>query len=102
RLDRELRESLELLSTGLDDERRTVQLHFGRGGARQVRAGYLQEMPIWKASYRLVLDQGGKPYLQGWGIVENTTDEDWKDVRLSLISGRPISFIQELYQPLYV
>jgi hypothetical protein len=34
--------------------------------------------------------------------VENTTDEDWKDVRLSLVSGRPISFIQDLRQPLYV
>ena len=43
---------------------------------------------------------GGK--LQGWAIVENQTDSDWTDVQLSLVSGRPISFIQDLYQPLYV
>src|SRR5258706_9360873 len=40
--------------------------------------------------------------LQGWAIVENQTDNDWNDIELSLVSGRPISFIQELYQPLYI
>jgi hypothetical protein len=102
RLDRQLRESLELLATRLDDQRRTVELHFDGNGARDVQAGYLLEAPIWKTSYRLVLDEGAKPYLQGWAIVENTTDEDWKEIRLSLVSGRPVSFIQDLYQPLYV
>ena len=102
KLDRELRESLELLATGLNDQRQSVQLRFAGNGAREVKAGYLQETPVWKTSYRLVLDKTEKPYLQGWAIVENTTDEDWKEVRLSLVSGRPISFIQDLYQPLYV
>ncbi len=102
RLDRELRESLALLATGLDEQRRIVQLRFGGDAAREVQAGYLQEMPVWKTSYRLVLDAGKAPFLQGWAHVENTTDEDWREVRLSLVSGRPISFIQDLYQPLYV
>ena len=104
RLDRELRSSLELLSTGLNDQTRSVMLGFGGGATRQVRAGYLLETPVWKTSYRLVLDNKGdtKPYLQGWAIVENTTDSDWNNVNLSLVSGRPISFIQDLYQPLYV
>ena len=43
---------------------------------------------------------GGK--LLGWAIVENQTDNDWEGVQLSLVSGRPISFIEDLYQPLYV
>src|SRR4029079_19537146 len=43
-----------------------------------------------------------KVFLQGWAIVENTTDEDWNNVRLGLISGRPISFQMDLYQPLYL
>src|SRR5262249_10580313 len=30
------------------------------------------------------------------------TDEDWKDVRMALVSGRPISFQMDLYTPLYV
>ncbi|HLO39749.1 MAG TPA: hypothetical protein VK176_01905, partial [Phycisphaerales bacterium] len=42
------------------------------------------------------------PLLQGWAIVENTTDEDWKDVTLSLVSGRPVSFEMDLYEPMYL
>ncbi len=67
----------------------------------EVRVGYIQEAPVWKTSYRLVLDDEDKPFLQGWAIVENTTEDDWKDVRLSLVSGRPISFVMDLYSPLY-
>src|SRR5205823_6222204 len=57
---------------------------------------------VWKTSYRLVLDDKKAPFLQGWAIVENTTEQDWKDVDLTLISGRPISFVMDLYQPLFV
>lgn len=102
RLDRELRESLEMLAGGLDDRTRTLTVKFGDGGARDVAIGYLRETPVWKTSYRLVLERDKKPYLQAWSIVENMTDEDWKEVRLSLVSGRPISFIQNLFEPLYV
>src|SRR5262249_54580064 len=66
------------------------------------RVGYVGENPIWKTSYRLVLDKNGKPFLQGWAVVDNPTDEDWNDVGMALISGRPISFQMDLYQPLYV
>ena len=47
-------------------------------------------------------DKANTGQLQGWAIVENQTDNDWTDVQLSLVSGRPISFIQDLYQPLYI
>ena len=43
-----------------------------------------------------------RPLLQGWAIVENTTDEDWRDVSLSLIAGRPVSFSMDMAAPLYV
>ena len=33
--------------------------------------------------------------------MENTGDHDWKDVQLSLVSGRPVSFMMDLYEPLY-
>lgn len=59
------------------------------------------ETPVWKTSYRLVLSDQARPFLQGWAIVENTSDCDWPDVRLSLVSGRPVSFVMDLYQPLY-
>ena len=62
---------------------------------------YIAQTPVWKTSYRLVLDEKDKPYLQGWAIVENTSDDDWNNVKLSLVSGRPISFTMDLYQPIY-
>ena len=60
------------------------------------------ENPLWKATYRLKFDKDDKPTLQSWAIVENTTDEDWKNVKMALVAGRPISFQMDLYQPLYV
>jgi hypothetical protein len=102
RLAREFKDALTLLASGMDDQKRQVKLHFSGAGRRDVHVGYVMESPIWKMSYRLLIGGDGKPYLQGWAHVENTTDEDWKDVRLSLVSGRPVSFIQDLYQPLYI
>ena len=97
-----LEKSAGLLTTQLDDGARSVTLRFNGKGKRQARAGYLLEMPVWKMSYRLVLDDQKKPFLQGWAIVENPTDADWNDVQLSLVAGRPISFIQNLAIPVYV
>ena len=97
-----LEKSAGLLTTQLDDGARSVTLRFNGKGKRQARAGYLLEMPVWKTSYRLVLDDAKKPYLQGWAIVENPTDADWNGVQLNLVAGRPISFIQNLAIPIYV
>lgn len=119
RLNKEFQNALALLASGADDARRPVTLRFDGEGRRRVRVGYVTEAPLWKISYRLILGgseerplSGGggtspspdseKPYMQGWALVENTTDEDWNNVRLSLVSGRPVSFIQDLYQPLYL
>ncbi|MFO0896286.1 MAG: hypothetical protein U0836_02555 [Pirellulales bacterium] len=102
KLDAELRQALAVLALGHATDKKTVTLNFTGNGEREVRVGYIQESPIWKTSYRLVLDEKEKPFLQGWAIVENTTEEDWNDVGLTLVSGRPISFLMDLYQPLYV
>jgi hypothetical protein len=102
KLDAELRQALMVLALGHSTDKKTVSLNFLGQGKRPVRVGYIQESPIWKTSYRLVLKDGEAPFLQGWAIVENTTEEDWKDVGLTLVSGRPISFVMNLYQPLYV
>lgn len=101
-LDKELRQALSLLALAHSTDKKTVSLHFAGNGKRPVRVGYIQQMPIWKTSYRLVLSDNDPPFLQGWSIVENTTEDDWKDVSLTLVSGRPISFVMNLYQPLYV
>ncbi len=102
KLDEELRKALTVLATGKSQEKKAVSLSFLGAGKRDVKIGYIQEAPIWKTSYRLVLSDEKPPFLQGWAIVENTTETDWNDVNLTLVSGRPISFVMDLYEPLYL
>ncbi|MDB5319082.1 MAG: hypothetical protein JWN40_713 [Phycisphaerales bacterium] len=104
KLQQELGKALAALAQARDQEKKPVQINFTGQGDRHVRVGYVVETPIWKTSYRLVLSSDAKerPKLQGWAIVENQTDNDWNNVELSLVSGRPISFIQDLYRPLYI
>ncbi|GIW79774.1 MAG: hypothetical protein KatS3mg105_1581 [Gemmatales bacterium] len=100
-LDQEFRKALAVLATAHDSQRKTVSLNFMGTGTRKVKVGYITESPMWKTSYRLSIKKDGV-FLQGWAIVENTTDEDWTNVQLSLVSGRPISFQMNLYDPLFV
>ena len=49
----------------------------------------------------LSADDEDKPLIQGWALVDNTTEDDWEGVSLSLVAGLPISFIHDLYTPRY-
>ncbi len=105
----ELQKALGAVAEHRADRTKTVDISLSGQGSREIVVGYVQESPVWKASYRLVLpDEAGQAgrgeqvTLQGWAIVENTTDEDWNGVVLSLVSGRPVSFRMDLYEPLYV
>jgi hypothetical protein len=112
KLNAELDAALAAVAQARDMDKKPVEIHFNGRGERRVRFGYVVETPVWKTSYRLVLEkkkpaangmpQAGGGKLQGWAIVENQTDNDWKDVQLSLVSGRPISFIEDLYHSLYI
>jgi hypothetical protein len=103
-MDSEFKKALETMALSHDTQKKAVSVNFVGEGKRNVKVGYVVENPIWKTSYRLVLPKvkEDKPFLQGWAVVENPTDEDWKDVRMALVSGRPISFQMDLYTPLYV
>lgn len=101
----ELAKALAVIADTRREQTKTVELAFtGENRPRRVIASYVHETPVWKTSYRLVVpeDESGSLTLQGWAIVENTTDEDWQDVRLSLASGRPVSFTMDLYETLYM
>lgn len=113
----ELAKALQALAEHRADRTKTVDVNLSGDGAREVVIAYVQEAPVWKASYRLVLPDAPKAAanapkqtkvtsetatMQGWAIVENTTDEDWQNVRLSLVSGRPVSFTMDLYEPLFM
>lgn len=70
-------------------------------GQREMVVSYTIAAPIWKTTYRVVLDKEGKPFFQGWAIVDNVSEDDWDSVQMSLVSGSPISFIQNLQKPFY-
>ena len=101
-LDTELRNALDVLAGKHDSRKKTVSMSFNGEGKRNVRVGYVVENPHVEGELSPEVRQGRQDDLQGWAIVENTTDEDWKDVRLALVAGRPISFQMDLYQPLFV
>ncbi len=93
--------ALAMVLGARDADRRTLSVHLPGTGTRQTAVGYVIATPVWKVSYRLDL-RGDKPWLQGWAIVDNPSDQDWNDVSLSLVSGRPVSFVQNLYAPLWL
>jgi hypothetical protein len=69
------------------------------GKAHELQVGYVAESPVWRPSYRLVVHSEGDADLQVWGIVQNLSGEDWKNVKLSLIAGAPLAFRAELGTP---
>ena len=94
---------LELLSTTHANGLRHLTLNALGQGQRELRVSYISEVPVWKATYRMVFPRtgNGKAIVQGWAVVDNTVGADWDNVQLSLVAGAPQSFIQPLSQPLY-
>ncbi len=80
---------------------KTITITSVGAGQREMIVSYTIAAPIWKTTYRVVLDEAGKPFFQGWAIVDNVSEEDWQNVQLSLVSGSPVSFIQQLQKPFY-
>ena len=68
------------------------------GKQHDLAVGYVAATPVWRPSYRIVVQDGGAD-LQAWGIVENVSGEDWKDVELSLVAGAPLAFESTLGDP---
>ncbi len=75
-------------STGLID----MRIGVGKGTGHQLKLSYVTEAPSWKPSYRVVIGNSGKVNLEAWAIVDNTSGEDWKDVRLGVGSSSALSF----------
>jgi hypothetical protein len=94
---------LELLSTTHANGLRHLTLDALGQGQRALRVSYISEVPVWKATYRMVFPRAanGNAIVQGWAVVDNTVVVDWDNVQLSLVAGAPQSFIQPLSQPLY-
>ena len=78
-----------------------VAIRLSDASSHDLLVSYVVPAPMWKPTYRVVLPEGGKgkALLQGWAVVDNTSGEDWRDVRLALTSGAPIAFQYDLHTP---
>ncbi len=105
-LDEGIRRDLDFyLKTQLASKKkdaRTFTLFTQGDGERTLRASYVLESPVWKATYRILLNDDESPRIQGWAVVDNTSDEDWEEVDLTLVAGLPVSFQHDLYTPRYI
>ena len=102
KLQQQVAEYLRIVAEARNQERRSVSIDLARTGNTQLSARYMTPMPVWKSSYRMIFGKEGKPTLEGWAVVDNTSGEDWNDISLSLISGRPVSFLTNIYPPVNV
>ena len=96
----DLNTALDLMLDASAKNRSKLGIRIGAQGGRNVKISYVMEAPVWKASYRLDMGKN-KALFQAWAIVDNSTDSDWNDVRLTLTTGRPVGFRQNLYAPYY-
>lgn len=97
-------QALLALQANRAKDARTFELSIRGDGKRAVRVAYIVAVPVWKTSYRLILPpDAGTPRaaLQAWATIENLSGQDWKDVELTLVSGRPVAFHQALYEAYY-
>jgi len=70
------------------------------GESHDLLISYIASAPVWKVSYRLIYTgKDNKCLLMGWGIINNTLEEDLEDIEIVLTTGLPISFIYDLYTP---
>jgi hypothetical protein len=100
-IEKDLQRALDLIAASRNSLSRQLLVNLPGSGRRNVSISYVIPSPVWKVSYRLDLG-ASKPLFQGWAIIDNDSDTDWNNIELSLVAGRPSSFIQELYPPYYV
>jgi len=98
-------QALAAIQSNRTKEARTLELAARGQGRRTIRVAYIVEAPVWKASYRMTLPAdpaAARSALQGWATLENLSGQDWKNIELTLVSGRPVAFHQALYEAYYV
>jgi hypothetical protein len=104
-LSQEVARYLALVGSIRDQDVRRLTISTAGTGDRDLFVSYVSEVPVWKATYRIVLPGAGetrRPLLQGWAIVDNTIGQDWESVQMSLVAGAPQSFVHQISRPYYV
>ena len=97
----DLRYLLETLLASKRADQKKMSIFAKGDGSRRVHVSYIIETPVWKTSYRILIEKEEKPLLQGWALIDNMQEEDWNDVQVSLVAGLPVSFVHDLYNMRY-
>ncbi len=85
-------------ANGWEESQVTVEL--GRGASGRLAAGYVRQAPVWRTSYKVIVEDG-RITLETWAVVHNDTDEAWDSVQLTLVSGLPDSYVMSMATPRY-
>ena len=107
---KDLKFFLDTVISGKKKDAKKIVINCESGGNDEVEriifVYYIRESPIWKTSYRLIMSKEQaleeKCLLSGWSLIENTTNQDWEDVEVSLVAGMPVSFKYEFYRPIFI
>jgi len=109
-LNKELKFFLDASIASKKKDSKKITIHCKTHGEdsveREILVSYLRETPIWKTSYRIIMSkkqaQEEKCLLAGYALIENTTNDDWEDIEITLIAGMPVSFIYDFYHPIFI
>ena len=96
----DLNTALSVLLRSSSASKKNLSILIDAAGKRDIRLAYVMESPVWKPTYRIDAGSGTVEF-QEWAIVDNSTDIDWDEVRLTLTTGRPVGFKQDLYPPYF-
>ena len=88
---------LRLVTSERKKDRRHLTVYL-EGEQHDLSVAYLTSAPSWRVTYRLDHQKEGTA-LQAWGVVDNWLEEDLKGVHVSLVAGKPISFVYDVYVP---
>lgn len=74
-------------------ESTSLDLSLSALGDKETEAAIQYTIPVaaWKMRYAIREDKG-KFSLEGAAIIDNNTDEDWDNFKVSVVTGNPISF----------
>ncbi|MHA1556781.1 MAG: hypothetical protein ACTSPM_07585, partial [Candidatus Heimdallarchaeota archaeon] len=66
-------------------------------------ASWVMPISSWRLSYRVFFDVAKKELeMIGISIIDNTTSIDWEQVVLRIVTGKPVSFQYDLFNPLHI
>jgi hypothetical protein len=111
------------LSFAMEAQRRDLdrsQARITLSGPASLRVSYIAPAPAWRVSYRVLTEPIDGPnngpsngpnngpaegsearnvLVQGWGLFDNTLEEDLENIDLTLTAGMPVSFRYALHEP---